>query len=65
MRRGRPDAVDKLRKMLAFLAAMREERDPRDVPIWKAHRLTDDRRTRAGYYTTSRSTRSDAVAEVL
>jgi len=39
-----PDAVDKLRKMLAFLEAMREERELRDVPVWKAHRLTGDRR---------------------
>ena len=39
-----PDAVDKLRKMLAFLEAMREERELRDIPVWKAHRLTGDRR---------------------
>lgn len=39
-----PDAVDKLRKMLAFLEAMAEERELRDIPVWKAHRLTGDRK---------------------
>ena len=36
--------VDKLRKMLAFLEAMRDERELRDIPVWKAHRLTGNRK---------------------
>lgn len=39
-----PDAVDKLRKMLAFLEAMETDSELRVIPIWKAHRLTGDRR---------------------
>lgn len=39
-----PDAVDKLRKMLAFLEAMGDERELRDIPVWKAHRLRGDRK---------------------
>lgn len=39
-----PDAVDKLRKMLAFLDAIAAEEEMRDVPTWKAHRLTGNRR---------------------
>lgn len=43
--RGLPaDAVDKLRKMLGFLDAIASEEEVRDVPTWKAHRLTGDRR---------------------
>lgn len=38
------DAVDKLRKMLAFLDAIASEEEVRDVPTWKAHRLTGSRR---------------------
>lgn len=38
------DAVDKLRKMLAFLDAIAAEEEVRDVPTWKAHRLTGNRR---------------------
>lgn len=38
------DAVDKLRKMLAFLDAIATEEELRDVPMWKAHRLTGNRR---------------------
>ncbi len=38
------DAVDKLRKMLAFLDAIGAEEEVRDVPTWKAHRLTGTRR---------------------
>jgi toxin HigB-1 len=38
------DAVDKLRKMLAFLDAIASEDEVRTVPIWKAHRLTGNRR---------------------
>lgn len=38
------DAVDKLRKMLAFVDAIGSEEEVRDVPTWKAHRLSGDRR---------------------
>jgi proteic killer suppression protein len=38
------DAVDKLRKMLAFLDAIASEEEVRNVPTWKAHRLTGNRR---------------------
>jgi len=38
------DAVDKLRKMLAFLDAIASEEEVRHVPTWKAHRLTGNRR---------------------
>ncbi len=39
-----PDAVDKLRKMLAFVEAMGSESELRDIPVWRAHRLTGDRK---------------------
>lgn len=43
--RGLPaGAVDKLRKMLAFLDAIATEEEVRDVPTWKAHRLTGNRK---------------------
>jgi proteic killer suppression protein len=38
------DTVDKLRKMLAFLDAMKEPDELRALPLWKAHVLTGDRR---------------------
>lgn len=38
------DAVDKLRKMLAFLDAIASAEELRTVPTWKAHRLTGNRR---------------------
>jgi proteic killer suppression protein len=38
------DAVDKLRKMLAFLDAIGAEEEVRDVPGWKAHKLTGNRK---------------------
>jgi proteic killer suppression protein len=38
------DAVDKLRKMLAFLDAIATEEEVRDIPTWKAHKLTGNRR---------------------
>ena len=38
------DAVDKLRKMLAFLQDIESADEVRDVPVWKAHRLTGDRK---------------------
>jgi proteic killer suppression protein len=36
--------VDKLRKILAFLDAMQEPQELRDLPMWKAHVLTGDRK---------------------
>ena len=38
------DAVDKLRKMLAFLDAMQDPEELRALPTWKAHILTGDRK---------------------
>jgi len=39
-----PEAVDKLRAMLAFLQDMREPDSLRVFPLWKAHQLTGDRK---------------------
>jgi proteic killer suppression protein len=39
-----PDAVEKLRKMLAFLQEMDDEDELGAIPVWKAHRLTGDRK---------------------
>lgn len=39
-----PQFVDKLRKILAFLQDMEREDEVRDVPTWKAHQLTGDRK---------------------
>jgi proteic killer suppression protein len=38
-----PDAVDKLRKMLAFLQDMEAEQEVRTMPGWRAHQLTGNR----------------------
>jgi proteic killer suppression protein len=38
-----PDAVDKLRKMLAFLDDMEDPEELRALPSWKVHTLTGDR----------------------
>ena len=38
------ESVDKLRKMLAFLQAVASPEEVRDVPVWKAHRLSGDRK---------------------
>ena len=38
------DAVDKLRKMLAFLEQMGDEEELEAIPVWKAHRLTGNRK---------------------
>jgi proteic killer suppression protein len=38
------DALDKLRKMLAFLDAMQNPEELRALPTWKAHILTGDRK---------------------
>jgi proteic killer suppression protein len=43
--KGVPAAsVDKLRKMLVFLDQMGEAEELRDLPTWKAHQLTGDRK---------------------
>ena len=39
-----PEAVDKLRKMLAYLDEMEDPAELRVLPAWKAHTLTGDRR---------------------
>ncbi|HKD05500.1 MAG TPA: type II toxin-antitoxin system RelE/ParE family toxin [Bryobacteraceae bacterium] len=39
-----PDTVDKLRKMMAFLDQMEDPDELRNLPVWKAHTLTGDRR---------------------
>lgn len=39
-----PDAVDKLRKMLAFLQDIGDAEELRSIPIWKAHTLKGDRK---------------------
>jgi proteic killer suppression protein len=39
-----PEAVDKLRKMLAFLQDVADAMELRDVPTWKAHQLSGDRK---------------------
>jgi len=38
------DAVDKLRKMLAFLDDMEDPEELRALPSWKVHTLTGDRK---------------------
>lgn len=39
-----PDAVEKLRKMLAFLDDMEDPEEMRALPTWKARLLTGDRK---------------------
>ncbi len=39
-----PDTVDKLRKMLMFLDEMESPDELRNLPSWKAHTLTGDRK---------------------
>ena len=39
-----PAAVDKLRKMLAFLQDMEDPGELRALGIWRAHRLAGDRK---------------------
>lgn len=39
-----PEAVGKLRKMLAFLQDMLDPEKLRAFPLWKAHQLTGDRK---------------------
>lgn len=38
-----PDAVDKLRKMFAFLDNMEDSEELRMLPTWKAHALAGNR----------------------
>ena len=40
-----PDAVDKFRKMLAFLDDMDDPEELRALPSWKTHILTGDRKS--------------------
>ncbi len=40
----RPDAEDKLRKILAFLDDMEDPEELRALPSWKVHTLTGDRK---------------------
>jgi toxin HigB-1 len=42
-----PDAVEKVRRMVAFLQAMRTPEELRTLPMWRAHRLTG---TQAGVW---------------
>jgi proteic killer suppression protein len=39
-----PATVDKLRKMLAFLDDMKDAEELRNLPAWKVHTLTGDRK---------------------
>jgi len=39
-----PAAVAKLRRMISFLQDMGRESELHDVPTWKAHQLTGDRK---------------------
>ena len=39
-----PDLVDKVRRMVAFLQDMETENQLRQVPTWKAHLLTGNRK---------------------
>jgi toxin HigB-1 len=39
-----PPAVEKVRNILTFLQEMKDAQELRDVPSWKAHQLTGDRK---------------------
>jgi toxin HigB-1 len=39
-----PPVVEKLRNILTFLEEMEDAKELRDVPSWKAHQLTGDRK---------------------
>lgn len=39
-----PQIVEKLRNILTFLQEMEDVRELRDVPSWKVHQLTGDRK---------------------
>lgn len=38
------DAVDKIRKILAFLQDMEDPEELRSIPAWKVHTMTGDRK---------------------
>ena len=38
------DLVDKIRRMVAFLQDMQNENELRQIPSWKAHQLSGNRR---------------------
>jgi len=40
----RPDSVEKLRKMLAFLDDMQDPEELRSLPAWRVHTLAGDRK---------------------
>lgn len=39
-----PSAVERIRNILTFLQEMEDVRELRDVPGWRAHQLTGDRK---------------------
>ena len=39
-----PDAVDKIRKMLAFIQDMESADELRTIAVWKAHQMSGDRK---------------------
>jgi len=39
-----PPVVEKIRNILTFLQEMQDARDLRDVPVWRAHQLTGNRK---------------------
>ena len=39
-----PAVVEKVRNMVTFLQEMEDARELRDVPSWRVHRLTGDRK---------------------
>jgi toxin HigB-1 len=39
-----PAVVERVRNILTFLQEMEDARELRDIPIWKAHQLTGDRK---------------------
>ena len=39
-----PSVIEKVRNILSFLQEMEDARELRDIPKWKAHRLSGDRR---------------------
>ena len=46
------DAVDKIRKMLAFLQDMKDASEMRSIPAWKAHHMSGDRKGTWSLYVT-------------
>ena len=39
-----PNAVDKVRKILAFIQNMENADELRSIPVWKAHQMSGDRK---------------------